>query len=175
MTVVVVWGGGGSSVWLNGKMPCVNAITFWCFLGRVISLSLSSSFLVVVSVLQLGWTWVPCLGSRRPGVKSKRPSLTSWRYVCLKRFKFGITNSHETQQTWMQCFDLQHWKDTRWKIRSLKSAVFTISTLSSCLMTFPVCPHILAALRFYCDRQWWLTMLWACGGASIVSELLSQV
>lgn len=24
-------GVGGLSVWLNGKAPCVNAITFWCF------------------------------------------------------------------------------------------------------------------------------------------------
>ncbi len=36
-----VEGGGCASVWLNGKMPCVNAIMFGCFLGRVISLSLS--------------------------------------------------------------------------------------------------------------------------------------
>lgn len=34
-------GGGCASVWLNGKMPCVNAIMFGCLLGCVISLSLS--------------------------------------------------------------------------------------------------------------------------------------
>lgn len=44
-----------------------------CLHGRVISLSWP--LFLCVFVLQLGWTWVRCHGWRRPGAKSKQPSL----------------------------------------------------------------------------------------------------